>query len=180
MANLKRIAHIKLKILVYLILPLVVFILITSKSPLIAGIRSFVVLTGSMRPNIPEGSIVFTQKSSGYKQGDVITYQKKDTTVTHRIIEVKNKNNQTSYITKGDANNAPDDQEIKQNEIVGKVAFNIPHIGVFISFLKTLPGFILFIILPAIIFILLEFKNIRKELEKEIEKKFLDKLEKME
>ena len=54
-----------------------------------------------------------------YEVGNVVTYKKNGYHVTHRIIE-KNGN---KVITKGDANNTPD-EEITIDDIVGKVIYN--------------------------------------------------------
>jgi len=168
-----KIAHIKLKIIVFVLLPIVVFTLVTSKTSLLGGFRSFVVLTGSMQPTISAGSLLYTQSQPSYQKGDIIAFQKENVVVTHRIVEATS----SGFITKGDANNAPDTEPVQQASILGKSVLAIPYVGQFILFLKTLPGFLIFIILPALIFIALEFKTIKKELEKDIEKKILKKLE---
>ena len=50
-------------------------------------------------------------------------------TVIHRIIEKKQKNGEFSFITKGDNNNTPDKEEVKENQLIGKVVFKIKYIG---------------------------------------------------
>ncbi|MCL5438794.1 MAG: signal peptidase I [Patescibacteria group bacterium] len=164
-------------VLVLVILPLIFFILITSKWPIILGIRSYTVLTGSMQPSIPIGAIVFT-KPTDYKIGDIISFQRNSIVVTHRVVNVLEKqNNKISYRTKGDANDSKDSELVSNSLVVGKVMFTLPFLGRFISYLKTVPGFIIFIVLPTIIFVGFELYEIKKEFEKQIEKKLLKKLQ---
>ncbi|MBI2021769.1 signal peptidase I [Candidatus Daviesbacteria bacterium] len=172
----RNISEVSFNVFVYLILPLAVLTLITFKTPVLAGFRSFVVLTGSMQPLIPTGSIVYSQKSPSYGKGDIVSFESGGVVITHRIIGVVKKEGGTFFKTKGDANNVSDTQLIPQNKVIGKIQFLFPYLGKLLFFLRTLPGFILMIVLPTIIFITLEILNIKKELEKQIEKKLKEKM----
>lgn len=174
--TIKKIVHIKITVLVILLLPILVFILVTSKTDFM-GIRSFVVLTGSMTPTLPVGSISFTIESNTYYPNDVIAFRQGDVVVTHRITNWYNQKNELLYETKGDANNAPDQTLVPAKNIIGKNIFQIPYIGNILFYIKTLPGFITLVIFPTLIFILLEMWNIKRELEKEIEKKYIRRFE---
>ena len=77
------------------------------------------VKTGSMEDGIHTGDYILVLKKSDYKIGDIVTYEKEGYHITHRII----KKNNNKIITKGDANNTPDD-EIKADRIIGKVIYN--------------------------------------------------------
>lgn len=178
--NIKKIGQVSLKgvnilltVAVLIILPLVVFTLISSKTGSLGGIQSFVILTGSMEPNLPIGSVIYTKSQSNYVRGDVIAFKSNDRTVTHRITRVLGAK---AFVTKGDANNAADSDTVSQEKIVGKELFSIPYLGFFIRFLSTLQGFILFIVAPILVFIAFEIWNIKKEMEKHIEAKLLKKL----
>ncbi|HET9722081.1 MAG TPA: signal peptidase I [Candidatus Saccharimonadales bacterium] len=147
---------------------IIVFSLVIIASTLdIFGHRQFVVASGSMEPKIMTGSMVFDQKSSNYKIGDVITFKKagsKDT-VTHRIVSVKNDaSGQTFYTVKGDANSSPDADPVAKSDVVGKVSFSIPYVGYLVNYIKTLPGLVIFIIIPATILIYQELVNIKSEI----------------
>lgn len=169
----KNAVHKALILFLFLLVPFFIFTLIASKSEVIASIRSFVVLTGSMQPTIPVGSVVYTQKFSNYQFGDVISFKRKDITVTHRVVAVEKNNNDVFYKTKGDANKSLDTDLVPKDKVIGRKIFQIPHIGNLVLFLKTLPGFLLLVALPAIIFIGFEFGNIKHEIEKEFEKRLL-------
>lgn len=163
----------------FIIFPFIVFTLITSKTTVLGNIRSFVVLSGSMQPLFPVGSVVYSQKSSQYNKGDIITYSNKaDEFVTHRIVGMKTTNNKTTYITQGDTNKIPDSIPVSQEKITGKVFFFMPHLGILIIKLKSPIYFISFLIIPAIIFIGIELWNIKREIEKNTEKRILERLHK--
>lgn len=178
MTILKRIFTTLIGAIFIIVLPLVIFTYVTSRSPVIFDFRSYVVLTGSMEPNIPVGSMVYTQPKPVYSVGNVITFtDKEDRTVTHRVVAVKEENNQMMYVTRGDANTKEDSDVVSADKVVGTVFFNVPQLGRYIDFLKTPQYFLALIVLPALIFIGFEFWNIRNEIVKETEKRVLKKLE---
>ena len=154
---------------IFLAIPAIILILITSHFSILGGLRSFDVLTGSMEPNVHVGSIIFTKPAQIYNVGDIIAFKRGDITVTHRIFGVKN----GQFVTKGDANNSPDPQLVSLSQIIGKNFYTIPYFGRLISFVKSVPGFILFIVLPILIFIGFEINTIKEEYKKEIRKKIL-------
>lgn len=166
-----------LKLFLYSSLSVVVFILITSKTGIIGGVRSFVVLTGSMQPAFDPGSIVLVQKSNTYGKRDVVAFvNAAGVTVTHRIVDLISKSDGLYYQMKGDANNTPDNELVPQKNVVGKKIFVIPQLGKLAQFLKTLPGFLGLIIIPSLLFIVHEVWLIKKEMEKEITKKVMEKM----
>jgi signal peptidase I len=75
--------------------------------------RALTVLTGSMSPSIPAGSVVFVTPTTPdtLRVGDVITYQAPIAdarVVTHRIVEIREPGAHPIVITKGDANDEID------------------------------------------------------------------------
>lgn len=165
-----------LKTVIFAFLLFTVFILITSRTDIL-GIRSMVVLTGSMEPSISVGSIIFVSKDIFYQTGEVISFKNSQgITITHRIIDKLVENGAVVFKTKGDANNTQDNELITSGSIIGKKVFVLPYLGRITAFLKTPLGFISLIITPALIFIAFEVFNIKKEMEKEIEKKLLQKI----
>lgn len=161
-----------LTVVLAIMLVFAVFTLITSKSGVLMGVRSFVVLSGSMQPTIPTGAIVFSQKQLSYNPKDIISFTENNgVNVTHRIAETVSQNGQIFYRTKGDANNTVDTKLVPASEVIGKAILSIPYIGYISGFLKTFPGFIFLIVLPTSIFIGSEILTIKKELEIEIETK---------
>jgi len=136
---------------------------------LLQGYRSFLVQSGSMEPSIKMGDVVITTKTSQYLQGDVISFLDRDgRTVTHRILEVEETNGRPLLITKGDANQARDRDEITTDQILGKIALVIPKLGFVIAFSRTPLGFLILIIIPAGIIAFDELKVIYKTTKKKV------------
>jgi signal peptidase len=69
--------------------------------------------------------------------------------VTHRIIRAKHLSTQPQYLTKGDANQDPDPQWVKKQQVVGRVTAVVPYLGYAILFTRSQPGFYLLVALPA-------------------------------
>ena len=100
--------------------------------PKIADYDAYVVVSGSMEPVIPVGSIVYSEETDPMllRSGDVIVFR--DTTrgttpITHRVVS-NNPFTQT-IITKGDANANQDANPVTYENVVGKVINHVPRIG---------------------------------------------------
>ncbi len=109
------------------------------------GFQVYGVLTGSMVPAYPIGSLIYVREidPNDLELRDVITYSSGKTIVTHRIVEiVRDDNNpyQLKFRTKGDANNDPDASLVGPADIIGKVAFGIPHLGTIANYIQNPPG----------------------------------------
>ena len=106
------------------------------------GFRCYTVLSGSMEPEYPVGSLIIVKpikKAPGY--GDVITFRKGDMIVTHRITEVFTEEENTKricYRTKGDANNTDDEGLVKEEDVIGIPVGKIPCVGYLIVFFQNL------------------------------------------
>ena len=136
--------------------------------------KSFVVLSGSMEPAIKTGSVVFVNESGDYQIGDVITFgevSKTKTPTTHRIVDIMRESEIEKYITKGDANNAEDNEQASKDEIIGKVLFSVPYMGYAVSAAQKPIGFVSILVIPAVIIIYDEILNIKKEVFKKIDYK---------
>jgi len=124
------------------------------------------VFSGSMEPAIPVGGIVVIKPvdPETLKEGDIICFQLSEpTSITHRIINIT----EEGFITKGDANEDPDQWIVKKENVIGKAILTIPFIGYIGYFVRTPTGFILLILLPASAIIIMEIINIVKELKKQ-------------
>lgn len=111
--------------------------------------KLFAVRSGSMRPAISEGDLILAVKQENYKKGDIIAYNKKGATVTHRIVDLQEKDGESFFITKGDANDKPDDGSVRKEQIFGKVKGSLLFLGRIVLFSKTQAGFILLIVIPG-------------------------------
>ena len=118
-------------------------------------INFYTILTQSMYPTIKAGDVVITYKEDNnkYNDGDVITFvseQNGGITITHRVDEVYNVNDSYSYKTKGDNNNAPDNEITSGDNVLGKVVVKIPKVGYIQQFLVSKTGWIVAVVLPCL------------------------------
>lgn len=145
--------------------------LINTLMPFYTGSEQFmIVLSGSMVPLFLPGDFVITKSvdPDELNVGDVITFQvpggQPGTFVTHRIISIGKAYSSTgeirSFQTKGDANNIEDSFKVPTFNVVGKLEFVIPSLGLLIdAFRKSKIFFILMVMLPSGILVLDEIRN---------------------
>ena len=90
------------------------------------------VLTGSMSPRLPVGSVVVERPvdPQTLKIGDIATYHQRDGDyVTHRIVAIDRSAGPISFTFQGDANRSPDPTPVPATAIHGKVWFHVPYLG---------------------------------------------------
>jgi len=126
--------------------------------PRITGTTSLTVLTGSMDPSIPPGSLVYVRPTDprGVEVGDIITFQAREgeALITHRVTEViDSPSDGLSFRTKGDANEADDPWTTSAGRVVGEVAFRVPYVGRLSQYAKTPRGSLLVIGVPFLLFV---------------------------
>lgn len=106
--------------------------------PNLLGMKSLAVLSGSMEPGIPVGSIVYVEdvEPSTLQKDDVITYSiSGGTMVTHRVVDIDVENQ--SIITKGDANEVEDGAPVAFSQVVGKMKMHVPLLGYISIYIRT-------------------------------------------
>ena len=167
-----------ISIMVYILLfPLIVYnvsliaqsILRPGQTPSFLGIKTYVIISGSMEPNYNIGDIVVVQETNPktLKVGDVISFREGENVVTHRISRELKDGNQRVFKTKGDNNNTEDLWEVSMNSIEGKVITAIPAVGKITLMLQDKVA-ILFVILVFYAYIVRSHKiKLRNELRKE-------------
>ncbi|MEM2286158.1 MAG: signal peptidase I [Ignisphaera sp.] len=116
-----------------LIVILASLIIIWSATGLL-GYQISVIASGSMRPTLEVGDIILTIQTPAEKirEGDIIHYIRAglNTPIAHRVIETKRTGGTIIIVTKGDANNAPDEPIlVTPTQKLWKVIFTIPKIG---------------------------------------------------
>jgi signal peptidase len=96
-------------------------------------VKPSLVPSGSMVPVINPGDIVLTTaiNTDAIKLGDIIEYKnsKENINIVHRVIEIGGDTDTRYFITKGDANNAPDADPVSPQAVLGKEIFIIPKVG---------------------------------------------------
>jgi signal peptidase len=150
------------------------------RPPSVLSTTPLVVMSGSMSGEEPGhvevGDLIFVGKAdpAKLKVGDVIAFMESDdstTVVTHRIIEIKTaEDGSISWQTKGDANNAPDENLVSEADLVGIYQFRIPKVGDFALFLQKPLGMVIFIGIPLLAFIIYDIVRRQKYATKENQK----------
>lgn len=103
-------------------------------APLLSGARPMTVLTGSMEPKLPVGTLIVVRPTDPdeLRVGDVITYQLRSgepEVVTHRIVAITTDGEERTFATRGDANPSPDAAPVREVQIRGRLWYAIPYLG---------------------------------------------------
>lgn len=141
-------------LLIYTINIVIYRVIYKDKLPRFFNYYIFNVTSGSMEKEINVGDYIIVKKTNDVKVNDIVTYQKDNYFITHRIIEI----NGDKVVTKGDANNINDD-EISKSDIIGKYICKSKLIG-FLSKYR-------FLIIGSIFLTYLVGNTIKSKKEKE-------------
>ena len=100
--------------------------------PKTMGYQLYTVVSGSMEPAVPTGSLVYIKyvEPGDIETGDIIAFYGSDaqgSIITHRV--VSNSNAMGEFITKGDANAENDMNPVTYEQYVGKMVRSIPKVG---------------------------------------------------
>lgn len=103
--------------------------------PKLGGAMPYTILTSSMEPAYPPGTLVVVRETdaSSLGVGTVVTYQIRSgepDVVTHRIVAagIDIDGNRT-YTTQGDNNSTPDDAQVLPVQVRGTLWYSIPYLG---------------------------------------------------
>jgi len=125
----------------------------------IFGVQVFGVLTGSMEPTYPTGSLIYVAdvEAEDLRVNDVITFSLSPNVIaTHRIVEVVPDENNPSIVrfrTKGDANTSVDASLVSANNIIGRVVFSVPQLGYVANYIQSPPGIYVAIAVSALMIV---------------------------
>ena len=172
-----------IKIILYIIAVPIIFYNISliffsvvnkNETPSFFGIKTFVIISGSMEPELNIGDIVIIKKCSQeeLKENDIISYKYGQSEITHRIIQIEDNENGKEYITKGDNNNVRDSENIKYENIEGKCIVKIRHLGKVILILKNKIVLICIILILYLIYAGDTKRNKKWDLRREKREKF--------
>ncbi len=127
--------------------------------PSIGGFFPMIVLTDSMYPDIKSGDLIIchTIDAGDVKKDDVISFfdpsGKGSSVVTHRVVEIVNKDGKLFFRTKGDNNNIEDKDPVPAENLVGIYKTRIAGLGNVAMFMQTTAGLIVCVILPILLLI---------------------------
>ena len=160
-------------------------IVFPDRIPNLFGIKPFIVLTDSMKPEIVSGDLAMIKnvKVKSLKEGDIIAFRntEDDSVTLHRITEVKKDNNIISFRTKGDNNNSEDKRDVKLENIEGIYFNRIKYLGKISMFIRSPEGIILFLFVIFSIFLIIQIfkiKTQKKELNNRV-KEYIEIIEEM-
>lgn len=135
-----------LKIASSLLIVIVIVLAVLLVGVKFVGIDVLTILSPSMEPKYPTGSLVYLVDvdPSKLKVNDVITFKISDgMTATHRIKEIipdEEDPNVVRFRTKGDNNDTYDGSLVEFDDIQGKVVFCIPLLGYLAMRIQSPPG----------------------------------------
>ena len=123
--------------------------------PRVAGCTPRIVVSGSMEPAVPVGSITYTCPNIPPEQietGDVIAYELKNgIAVLHRV--VKKDAEKEIWVTQGDANETEDPAAVSYGQYLGEMVFHVPYAGYVANWLQKKK--ILFLAVAAAVLLLI-------------------------
>ena len=131
-----------------IVLALVAYILLSVIAPELSarlfGFQMYTVVTDSMEPGIPVGSLVVSKtlgEGESPQPGEIISFgttlNGEPATVTHYFREAREENGRIRYMTQGE--NAPgyDDYAVYRENIQGTYLFHVPFLGKISQFLRS-------------------------------------------
>lgn len=131
----------------------------------VACIRS-----GSMSPVLQRGDMVILcpVDSRDIAVNDIIAFNPVtvgEENICHRVVAIK-QNGSLEFQTKGDAEPIQDPFQVPPDKVIGRVVYAAPNLGYLIIFLRTIPGFLLSILMPGLFIMLICLSGIKAELRK--------------
>ena len=135
----------------------------------IFGYRMMVVLSDSMSAtDFKAGDLIFVKRNidpAKLQPGDIISYESQDPAnygqmVTHKIRRTAlTADGKYGFVTYGTTNNEDDAVVVTPNFILGKYVGRLSGIGSFFAYLKTTPGYLMFVFLPFALLIICQSVN---------------------
>lgn len=134
-------------VLLLLLLPLVA---------LVRGYQAMVVLSGSMEPTIPVGTLVLVEpvRAEQVAPGDVVTFPHPDRpgeNVTHRVVKIDDGPTGRFLRTKGDANREPDAWRVPVAGQLGRYVASVPRLGFVFRTAADPTGRMALMVLPSLL-----------------------------
>ena len=135
--------------------------------------NAYVVLSGSMLPQIEIKDIVVTKKvpAEELEINDIITFIAPDSrfggiSITHRILDKVYDESIGSYTyrTKGDANSIADSALVPNENVLGKVILKIPKLGYLQDLLSSKGGLIFVVLIPSLVILSYDIMKILKKI----------------
>lgn len=116
----------------FITIPIIIFL--TVIIILVSGISGYQMIaigSNSMVPVYEKGDAIIYEKVDvkDIEEGDIIVFEKNKILVTHRVTKIKEDSTKRYFYTKGDANNGPDADYAKEENVKGVVKRVVKYIG---------------------------------------------------
>ena len=143
--------------------------------PRVLGWQGAIVLSGSMEPALMTGGLAYIDpigpdnELGDIRAGDIITFSTINdpaNRVSHRVVEVLEDEGGTRFVTKGDANESVDTDEVTADRVVGTVPFDMPYVGYLTQKLRQREVFYVAVGLPAALIVVREAGVVWHELRR--------------
>ncbi len=123
-----------------LILLAVIAICLPMTVPRLFGYQIFHVISGSMEPEIPVGSVIYVagEEPDLIQADDIIAFRSGEAVIAHRVI--RNNAIEGEITTKGDANAGEDVNKVHYSEVIGVVRYHVPYVGRLFSVFNSTVG----------------------------------------
>lgn len=168
-----------IKAIVWIAAILIVVVILTQRifdnKMAVGDYRIFTIATGSMLPEyqISDVIIVGNKDYDKIKVGDDLVYMGeedtyKDKIITHRVINIENKDGTYYYTTKG-INNPLEDPIVSQKQVYGVVKYKTVILSFFSHILNNTYGFYFLVFIPIALLIFLEILDYIKGKEEKLE-----------
>ncbi|HEX8599453.1 MAG TPA: signal peptidase I [Chloroflexia bacterium] len=154
--NSSRLGKLATRLFTTIGMALAIGILALTVGPRFLPYQTYTVLSGSMEPTLPVGSVIVAVPARGEElnTGDVITVanpQHAGALVTHRIVAIEHSPQGRTFTTKGDANSAADSWVVPGTGSGWRYSFAIPHLGYVLSALQSDLGRLFLLIIPTVL-----------------------------
>ena len=113
-----------------LILLAVIAVSLPLALPRFFGYEIYTVVSGSMEPTIPVGSVIYVEpveEPRDVQVGEIIAFNSNGTVVAHRVVQ--NQYFYEEFVTKGDANDQEDINPVSYRSLIGRVKQSVPQVG---------------------------------------------------
>lgn len=127
--------------------------------PSIGGVLPLIVLTDSMDPEIESGDLIIchTVDAKDVKVNDIISFfdpaGNGTSIVTHRVVEIVEKDGELFFRTRGDNNNTEDKELVPAENLVGIYKMRIAGLGHVAMFMQSTAGLIVCVVLPIVLLV---------------------------
>lgn len=109
----------------------------------------------SMKPELQNSDLIIIGKEKEYdmQEGNIYAYKLNEKIFVQRLYYIDTNNGNIQYIFKGDNNINPNIEGVKSEDIIGKVIFSVPIIGLFAKVFQN--GFVCLFIIISIIYVVI-------------------------